>query len=332
MSKKQCIVQFDYKASENDEINLTKGDKVVDVEECSDQEGWCIGTNQNTKQTGLFPDNFVKFIEIPTENSIPKTNNTELLTRSRESSGNNHIPAINSSSSPPQPPPPSKKPINSKLLNESNSDTSFNKKFKVTFAYKADNSDELNLQIGDVVEFLKDIEEGWAEGKCNGKVGLYPTNFVQEIKNTPSIVQVQQIVEKPEEKKPTLIPVNSSTNINPPSNEFLRNSQGKRLLKADFPYKANNKDELSFKKNDIVTLVSEDGGDPGWWKGELNGKIGVFPDNFVSALKVGDQDRFPALSSNNNNHKSFKNDAMVQDLKQKIGSKSATTTPMTDTE
>ena len=89
-------------------------------------------------------------------------------------------------------------------------------------------------------------------------------------------------------KKPP-IPVNSSMH---PSNltttEYLTNSQGKRLLKADFPYKANNKDELSFKKNDIVTLVSEDGGDPGWWKGELNGKIGVFPDNFVSALKVGD--------------------------------------------
>ena len=30
--------------------------------------------------------------------------------------------------------------------------------------------------------------------------------------------------------------------------------------------------------------------------------------------------------------KTFKNDAMVKDLKQKIGSKSATTTPMTDTE
>ena len=328
MTKKQCIVQFDYKASENDEINLTKGDKLVDVEECSDQEGWCIGTNQNSKQTGLFPDNFVKFIENPTEN----TQQSNIISRSRESSGNNHIPTINSSSSPPQPPPPSKKPVNSK--NESNSDTSFNKKFKVTFAYKADNSDELNLQIGDVVEFLKDIEEGWAEGKCNGKVGLYPTNFVQEIKNTPSIVQVEKIiVEKTEEKKQTLIPVNSSINNIPTSNEYLKNSQGQRLLKADFPYKANNKDELSFKKNDIVTLVSEDGGDPGWWKGELNGKIGVFPDNFVSALKVGDQDRFPALSSSNNsnNHKGFKNENLVQDLKQKIGSKSATTTPMTDT-
>ena len=34
--------------------------------------------------------------------------------------------------------------------------------------------------------------------------------------------------------------------------------------------------------------MNEDGGDPGWWKGELNGKIGVFPDNFVTGLKVGD--------------------------------------------
>merc|ERR1711997_986226 len=103
MTKKQCIVQFDYKASENDEINLTKGDKIIDVEECSDQEGWCTGTNQSTKQTGLFPDNFVKFVEIAenSNNNILPKNTTEInniLTRSRESSGNNHIPTINSSS------------------------------------------------------------------------------------------------------------------------------------------------------------------------------------------------------------------------------------------
>lgn len=25
--------------------------------------------------------------------------------------------------------------------------------------------------------------------------------------------------------------------------------------------------------------------DSGWWKGELNGKVGVFPDNFVEIMK-----------------------------------------------
>lgn len=300
-------------------------------------------TSQQMKQA-FFPDNFVKFIET---------------LRSRETSGNENNPpssliAPNTSNTPhqtssliskPAPPPSSKKPSlgqpQETLTNNDPSNNDSHKKHKVTFAYKADNNDELTLQIGDVVEFFKDIEEGWAEGKCNGKVGLYPTNFVTEIKNNPSIlmkpssgaVAVEQQAGSrlvlAEQKEVLAAKIRNDQNTIDTMTDFLRNSQGKRLLRADFPYKANNKDELSFKKGDIVSLVNEDGGDPGWWKGELNGKIGVFPDNFVTGLKVGDS--IPGLPAIKTPGKSFKNDAMVQDLKQKIGSKSATTTPMTDT-
>lgn len=33
----------------------------------------------------------------------------------------------------------------------------------------------------------------------------------------------------------------------------------------------------SVKKN----LLQQDTGEPGWWRGEIGGKEGVFPDNFV---------------------------------------------------
>jgi len=49
------------------------------------------------------------------------------------------------------------------------------------------------------------------------------------------------------------------------------------------------------------------------------------------ALKLVQRVVIPGLPAIKTPGKSFKNDAMVQDLKQKIGSKSATTTPMTDT-
>ncbi|XP_051881133.1 CD2-associated protein isoform X2 [Pristis pectinata] len=51
--------------------------------------------------------------------------------------------------------------------------------------------------------------------------------------------------------------------------------------KAVFAYEATNSDELSIKEGDHILLISKDTGDRGWWKGELNGKEGVFPDNFV---------------------------------------------------
>lgn len=55
-----------------------------------------------------------------------------------------------------------------------------------------------------------------------------------------------------------------------------------------YSYKAQNDDELTLTEGDIITVLSEDGQDAGWWKGELNGKIGVFPDNFV--VIISDQD------------------------------------------
>lgn len=56
------------------------------------------------------------------------------------------------------------------------------------------------------------------------------------------------------------------------------------MCQVKYSYKAQNEDELSLKEGDIITLISKDGQDLGWWKGELNGKIGVFPDNFVAVL------------------------------------------------
>uniref|UniRef100_A0A452DP22 SH3 domain-containing protein n=1 Tax=Capra hircus TaxID=9925 RepID=A0A452DP22_CAPHI len=54
--------------------------------------------------------------------------------------------------------------------------------------------------------------------------------------------------------------------------------------KVIFPYEAQNDDELTIKEGDIVTLINKDCIDVGWWEGELNGRRGVFPDNFVKLL------------------------------------------------
>ena len=50
----------------------------------------------------------------------------------------------------------------------------------VEFDYEGEQSDELTLHIGDVVTILeKDVNEGWSKGEVNGKVGLFPDNFVK---------------------------------------------------------------------------------------------------------------------------------------------------------
>lgn len=48
---------------------------------------------------------------------------------------------------------------------------------------------------------------------------------------------------------------------------------------ALYPYKAQNDDELSFDKDDIISVLGRD--EPEWWRGELNGLTGLFPSNYV---------------------------------------------------
>jgi len=52
--------------------------------------------------------------------------------------------------------------------------------------------------------------------------------------------------------------------------------------KAQFDYDATDDDELTFKENDMIHLLGKD--DSGWWSGEFNGKIGLFPANYVEEI------------------------------------------------
>ena len=50
----------------------------------------------------------------------------------------------------------------------------------VEFDYDGEQSDELTLHTGDIVTILeKDVNEGWSKGELNGKIGLFPDNFVK---------------------------------------------------------------------------------------------------------------------------------------------------------
>ena len=51
---------------------------------------------------------------------------------------------------------------------------------------------------------------------------------------------------------------------------------------VEFDYKAQEEDELTIKVGDVITNVMKHDG--GWWEGELNGRKGMFPDNFVKVI------------------------------------------------
>ena len=58
-----------------------------------------------------------------------------------------------------------------------------------------------------------------------------------------------------------------------------------------FPYEPENPDELKLVEGDIITILNKDGPDSGgWWEGEVNGKVGMFPNNFVKLLPGEEED------------------------------------------
>lgn len=61
---------------------------------------------------------------------------------------------------------------------------------------------------------------------------------------------------------------------------------------VEFDYDAEQEDELTIKVGDIIKNVQMSEG--GWWEGELNGKKGMFPDNFVKVCEQrGKKGYFP---------------------------------------
>ena len=57
---------------------------------------------------------------------------------------------------------------------------------KVAYSYSAQNDDELDLEVGEIIYGLREVEDGWWEGHkkskedgVTGKLGVFPSNFVK---------------------------------------------------------------------------------------------------------------------------------------------------------
>ena len=75
---------------------------------------------------------------------------------------------------------------------------------------------------------------------------------------------------------------------------FLKPFSGKKpteRAKVMFPFECQHSDELQLFEGDIITILNKDVPDnEGWWKGEVNGKVGLFPNNYVELLPAEEED------------------------------------------
>lgn len=101
-------------------------------------------------------------------------------------------------------------------------------------------------------------------------------------------------IKKPDKPSPTPTPptkIARTPSSGLPITETDSKPKAKEMCRALYNYDGTIDDELSFKEGDIIHLLSKDTGDPGWWRGELNGKEGVFPDNFAAIIQDSEKEK-----------------------------------------
>uniref|UniRef100_A0A672PZ38 Osteoclast-stimulating factor 1 n=1 Tax=Sinocyclocheilus grahami TaxID=75366 RepID=A0A672PZ38_SINGR len=220
----EVLVLLDFEATMPDELTICAGDVVKNVSK-GKEEGWLEGELRGKR--GMFPCNFVK--EVP-------------------------VYLIGESNREPRSIRKSKK---TKVTLQA-------RKCEVAFPYTPANEDELDLVVGETIEILREIEDGWWIGKKNNRVGAFPSNFVKEI-FVPSKVN---------HKVSTFVITKYIFNF----------TTVKECCQAMFDYTAVTEDELNLKKGDVIAIINKTTEDEGWWEGELNGRRGFFPDNFVLVI------------------------------------------------
>ncbi|XP_050806495.1 intersectin-2 isoform X3 [Gopherus flavomarginatus] len=130
---------------------------------------------------------------------------------------------------------------------------------QVTTAYAASGTEQLSLAPGQLILILKKNLSGWWQGELQARgkkrqKGWFPANHVKLLgpsseRTTPAALSVCQVI-------------------------------------AMYDYAANNEDELSFSKGQIINVLSKDDAD--WWQGEISGVTGLFPSNYVKMTTDSD--------------------------------------------
>ncbi|XP_069092154.1 CD2-associated protein [Pleurodeles waltl] len=166
----------------------------------------------------------------------------------------------------------------------------------VEYDYEAVHEDELTIRVGEIIKNVKRLEEeGWMEGEVHGRRGMFPDNFVKEIKKDPDLRDRDENVPVKREKSgnvASLVQRMSTYGVLPigiqphPQTKNCKKKAKARQCKVLFDYAPQNEDELELKVGDVVDITGEV--EEGWWSGTLNGKSGLFPSNFVKEIELSD--------------------------------------------
>ncbi|KAK3089502.1 hypothetical protein FSP39_004125 [Pinctada imbricata] len=124
-------------------------------------------------------------------------------------------------------------------------------KAKALYSFTAQNPRELPFRKGDVIYLVRQIDKNWFEGERNGRLGIFPKNYIEVI---TSIEAAQ---------------------------EAALQSEGQARAKYNFTGQTNV--ELSLRKGEMITLLRRV--DDNWFEGRSGGRQGIFPVAYVEVMR-----------------------------------------------
>ncbi|XP_072318040.1 F-BAR and double SH3 domains protein 2-like isoform X5 [Eucyclogobius newberryi] len=150
---------------------------------------------------------------------------------------------------------------------------------KVLYSYKASQPDELTIDEQEMLEVIEDGDmEDWVKARNKtGKVGYVPEKYLQFPASNSLLSMLQSL---------TTLDARSHTSSNSTEPElhsgFINGDTNMLYVRALYDYEGQADEELSFSEGAVIRLLNRDTQtDDGFWEGELNGRVGVFPSVLV---------------------------------------------------
>ncbi|XP_024249449.1 F-BAR and double SH3 domains protein 2 isoform X1 [Oncorhynchus tshawytscha] len=162
---------------------------------------------------------------------------------------------------------------------------------KVLYSYKASQPDELTIEEQEVLEVIDDGDmEDWVKARNRtSQVGYVPEKYLQ-LPSSNSLLSMLQALAALDARshsssnstEPELLESELPTPGTPSVNG---DSSSVCFAKALYDYAGQTDEELSFPEGAIIRVLSrETHEDDGFWEGEFNGAVGVFPAVLVEDL------------------------------------------------
>lgn len=270
------IAKWDYTAQQDQELDIRKNERLWLLD---DSKTWWRVRNASNR-TGYVPSNYVE-----RKNSLKKTS---LVKNLKDTLGLGKTKRKTSARDPsPTPSTEAEYPSNGSAGGGGGGGAEriydLNIPALVKFSYTAERDDELNLVKGERVVVMEKCSDGWWRGCHAGRVGWFPSNYVQEEVGYADHDGVfgghlGGFRSLKLEKEVTML------NGQPGGS----GSSGLHVVQTLYPFSSVTEEELNFEKGETMEVLEKPENDPEWWRCKNSrGMVGLVPKNYVVVLSDG---------------------------------------------